>query len=131
MEISIRNKLGDLIYELNVKPDEVGAIVDNIITMFKDAGWLSPEQKKKILELVNQLANTANEAFQMPTMHYVALDKKQQIAQDLMTGQEWLSRFERERPTLNSIASKEYNDGFADASTACIEAAKRATGVGK
>jgi len=70
--------------------------VDAIIELFNKQGWVSPENAKKVQDMVNQMVNLANDAFHMPTIQYIKPNKAMTKAQNLMTGQEWFGYFLQE-----------------------------------
>lgn len=74
---------------------ETDDVVARIKQAFADEGYVTPENAKKVQEMVNQMAQLAQDSFNMPTMVNVRLDKKQQTMQKLMTGQEWSDRFDK------------------------------------
>lgn len=92
LDTQLREILGDV---FDNKIDDTEAI-QYIKEAFKSAGYTTPEQAKQVLKLVNDMANTANNAFQLSTIQYVKPNKALTKAQNLMTGAEWLERFEEE-----------------------------------
>lgn len=104
----------------------VDETIEEIIQAFKDEGWVTPENAKKVQSMVNQMANLANDAFRMPTTIHLAVSKDQKTAQRLMTGQEWHDRFLQEL-----IGGKVPNGriNFAHTEATIFEASKRASGI--
>lgn len=90
---------------------------------FADEGYLSPEQAKEVQELVNQITDVAHKAMVLPTIQPVIYNKRQQTAQNLMTGQEWLARFEKE------LDNEWLNHLDIQHKETILEAARRAAGL--
>lgn len=90
-----------------------------IIQVFKDGGWVSPEGAKKVQGMVNQMANLANTAIRQPAVIRLAVSEDQKTAEQLMTGKEWLDRFQREFDELSPKAT-DYQ---------IYKAAQRASGI--
>lgn len=87
--------------------------VAQIKTAFKEAGYIGPEQVKKTQELVNQMAQNAQELMKLPvTVREVGT----------MTGAEWLERFEAELDKLSITKGLWADSGV-------MEAARKASGV--
>lgn len=114
----------------------VDETIEEIIQAFKDEGWVTPENAKKVQSMVNQMANLANDAFRMPTTIHLAVSKDQKTAQRLMTGQEWYDLYKQEKgfgslDNLKDIGEhgKTYFDGIDHAVIKCDEAAQRASGI--
>lgn len=86
-----------------------------------DEGYMPPENAKKVQEMVNSMANLANDMAQLPTVQYVKVNKAGTKALNLMTGREWFDRFERE---LNKELPQRFPEYFN-----ALEAAQRASGL--
>lgn len=71
-------------------------------------------------KLLNDLANLKNQVLKMPTLVYVALDKKQQTTHDLMTGLEWLKRFTDKLPDPYITALELDPSGYATSEQRCL-----------
>lgn len=72
---------------------------DKVISAFADAGYITPEQVAKTQELVNQMANLANDIAKGPVTILPSMDEPLLIdASDkrLMTGADWYARFKKE-----------------------------------
>ena len=97
--MSIDDKLREALHnsgwgsEMTTTLDEA---VELIKQAFADEGYVSPENAKKVQEMVNQLANIANQTAQLPTKIYIKPNKAMTKAENLMTGQEWYRRFKNE-----------------------------------
>jgi len=70
-------------------------------------------------EMVNQMANLANTAIRQPAVIRLAVSEDQKTAEQLMTGKEWLDRFQREFDELSPKAT-DYQ---------IYKAAQRASGI--
>lgn len=95
--------------------------VAQIKQAFAEEGYVTPENAKKVQEIVNQMANLANDAFRIPIIQYIKPNKAMTKAQNLMTGQEWYNRF---------VAELDKDGEIAIAGSGIIKgAAKRAAGL--
>lgn len=68
--------------------------VEKIKEAFVEAGYITPENAKKVQEMVSQMANLANDVAQLPTIQYIKPNRAMTKAYRLMTGQEWYHEFE-------------------------------------
>lgn len=84
--------LEDLIeYERDPQPMKIGekTFIEQIKQAFKDASYITPGQVKQTQELVNKMANLANDMARQPTLTVWNDPGK---LSELMTGQEWYDR---------------------------------------
>jgi hypothetical protein len=105
--------------------EEVIEVIAQIHQAFADARYVTPENAVKVQEMVNQMVNLANDSFKLPTIQYIKPNKSTTKAKNLMTGQEFYNRFEKELEVIESkkgIDSDIHPDEF-------IEAAKKASGI--
>lgn len=122
-EIILANVFDAGTYDVEgIDPETVDDVIPLIKQAFTEAGWITPEQRDKVVKMVNDMANLANDAFQLPTIQFVKINKAQTKAQNLMTGQEFYDRFKKELDKLSDI--KNLWDG-----TPLLDAAKRAAGI--
>jgi len=93
--------------------------LEQIKQAFKDAGWLTPEQRQQTQELVNRMAQTAQDMLKLPvTVRELGV----------MTGQEWYDRFEKETDNLSFLVRG--GDGVVYITQENIlNAAKKAAGI--
>lgn len=93
--------------------------VARIKQAFVDAGWLSPERVAETQKLVNKLVQNAQD------MHKLAMGVYPQLLPNVMTGQEWYDRFEKEMDRISAYATFDNHDDVDRA----MDAAKRASGI--
>jgi hypothetical protein len=115
VQLLVRNEMTD--------HEELATKVERL---FADEGYVTPDNAKKVQAMVNQMAQLAQDAFQMPTMVNVALDKQQQTMQKLMTGPEWYARFKKE---LDSLYDNFDSNPLDTVGKAVALAARRAAGI--
>lgn len=77
-------------------------VIPKLKQVFADERYVTPENAAKVQEMVNSMAKLANDAFQIPTIQYIKPNKAMTKAQNLMTGQEWYDRFDKELRNLIS-----------------------------
>jgi hypothetical protein len=122
-ELELDEKLKDILNLINksLAEDVQMWVIPQIKQVFADAGYITPEQVAKTQDLVNQMANLANDMARVPTVQYVSITDDQREARMLMTGQEWYDRFEKE--LKSGLALPEVMDIWVRVS------AKRAAGL--
>lgn len=98
-------------------------IVEQIKQAFAEAGYVTPENAAKVQTMVNQMVNLANDMAIVPTIQYVKPNKAITKAQNLMTGQEWYERFEKE------FKGTRWYDKIRGSHDEISDAAKRAAGL--
>jgi hypothetical protein len=134
--MNLDKRLEELIADEFQDSRDTTLLVKFIKTAFKEEGYVSPENVKKVQEMVNQMANLANDAFHVPTIKYIKPNKATTKAQNLMTGQEFYNRYLHELTIyLNSVYGEEQNplDFATEQKSIPIirahEAARRASGI--
>lgn len=103
--------------------------IEQIKQAFVEDGWVTPANRDKVMKMVNEMTNLANQAFVMPKKIYIKPNLKTMTSENLMTGQEWLDRFENQLKWLVS-----HGDGDTWMGWDCGEvrdAARRAAGLNK
>jgi hypothetical protein len=123
----IDEKLKVLLWPMVTNGFDVPMLIDEIKQAFTDAGYISPENAQKVQEMVNQITNLANDAFQIPTIQYVKPNKAMTKTQNLMSGQEFYDRFEVQFGQVIRDAA-DSGEEVMDIDMA-IDAAKRAAGL--
>lgn len=114
--------------------------VDDIIALFISKGWVSPENAAKAQKMVNDMANLAVNTMQLPTKVYIKPNRAMTKAQNLMTGQEWYSKFNAEIDNIQPLEMpqglKEYGKDYdkqlwiaQELDKLVMEAAQRASGI--
>lgn len=102
---------------------ECPELIKKFKQVFKDASWITPEQVKKTQELVNQMANVAQNMAKLPV-----------IIKEPMTGQEWYEHYQEElKGEMFAFDSFDDNNHkrVTDAIAICDGAAKRAAGINR
>lgn len=127
--MELDKKLGNIIYELNVEPEDCDAIVEQIKQAFVEAGWSTPVNQDDLINFGTEENPVMIHKDSLPFSPsegggYIDIPK------DLrMTGPEWLARFEKELKHDTRTTQNECPECGAPYNWE--EAARRASGVKK
>lgn len=80
------SNLADILVKVD-KNTNIDNVIDQVKQAFMDAGWLNPEQVSKTQDLINYMANTAQDMAKLP----VTIEKI-----GSMTGREWYFRLAKQ-----------------------------------
>lgn len=109
----------DLEHYENPMTERIEKAKSKIKQAFIDAGWLTPEQKRQTQELVNKMAQTAQDMLKLPvTVREIGT----------LTGQEWYERFWQEYDLPEGRSPKFIDSTLVRKGIDII--AKKAAGIG-